>query len=369
MRIGVDARIVYYSRGGIHSYVVHLLDALASIDDETDYRVLRSRKDDAIPPSGPNFRPVSCWTPSHHRFERWLLAAEIRRLRLDLLHSPDFVPPAFGYDRSVITVHDLSFIYYPRFLDADSRRYYNHQIEWSVERADHILADSRSTSADLVSLLGVSEEKITVVPLAADPSFRPVPAGEARQTAKRYGLEPGYLFFVGTLEPRKNIPGLLNAFRVLLDREVTAKPLVLVGSKGWLYEEIFERVEALALTAQVRFLHGVPDADLPALYTAASVLAMPSFYEGFGLPALEAMSCGTPVVVADRASLPEVVGDAGILVNPDDPEAIAHGLARVLTEQSLQRRLRELGMERATMFSWQRVAEETSEVYREVLRK
>ena len=369
MRIGVDARIVYYSRGGIRSYVVHLLRALASIDDETDYRVLRSRRDAAIPPPGPNFRSVACWTPSHHRFERWLLGAEIRRLRLDLLHSPDFIPPAFGYARSVITVHDLSFLYYPGFLAAESRRYYNQQIEWSVERADHILADSHSTSADLVSLLGVPQEKINVVPLAADPSFRPLPAREARETAERYGLEPGFLLFVGTLEPRKNIPGLLNAFRVLLDRKATAGPLVLVGGKGWLYEEIFERVKALELTEHVRFLHGVSDADLPALYTAARVLAMPSLYEGFGLPALEAMSCGTPVVVADRASLPEVVGDAGILVDPDDPEEIAEGLARVLTEQSLERRLRESGMKRASEFSWERVAEETSAVYREVLGK
>ncbi len=367
MKIGVDARIVHYSRGGIRSYVVHLLDALASIDDRTDYRVLRSRKDEVLASSGSNFRLVSCWTPSHHRFERWLLGTEVGRLNLDLLHSPDFIPPAFGYDRSVITVHDLSFLHYPRFLDADSRRYYNQQIEWAVGRADHILADSHATSLDLVSLLGVPQEKITVVHLAADPSFRPVRAEEARRTVNQYGLEPGFLLFVGTLEPRKNIPGLLNAFRLLLDRKTTAEPLVLVGGKGWLYEEIFECVEALDLTEQVRFLHEVPDAALPALYTAAGVLAMPSFYEGFGLPALEAMSCGTPVVVGDRASLPEVVGEAGLLVDPDDPEAIAAGVDRILTEETLRSRLRESGLERASSFSWKRVAEETSQVYREVL--
>ncbi len=367
MRIGVDARIAYYSRGGIHSYVVHLLDALAATDDRTDYRILRSRRDADSVPSAPNFHPVACWTPSHHRLERWTLSLEIARLNLELLHSPDFIPPAFGYARSVITVHDLSFLYYPRFLNAESRRYYNEQIEWAVQRTDHILADSHATRTDLISVLEVPEEKITVVHLAADPSFSPVPDGEARQAAHQYGLQPGFLLFVGTLEPRKNIPGLLHAYRILLDSSVTAEPLVLVGGKGWLYEEIFAAVDTLGLSDQVLFLDGVPNAHLPALYSAAGVLAMPSFYEGFGLPALEAMACGTPVVVADRASLPEVVGEAGALVDPDDPDAIAGALKRVLMEEPLRVRMRQLGLERAASFSWHRVAQETVKVYHQVL--
>ncbi|MEA3375162.1 MAG: glycosyltransferase family 1 protein [Chloroflexota bacterium] len=367
MRIGIDARIAYYSGGGIRSYVVHLLESLASLDRETDYRILYSRKDGDSAPLGPNFHPVACWTPSHHRFERWALGVEISRLGLDLLHSPDFIPPAFGYGQSVITIHDLNFLYYPRFLTAESRRHYNEQIEWAVERADHILADSQATKTDLTSVLNVPSEKITVVHLAADPSFRVVPDVEAAQTAERYALEPGFLLFVGTLEPRKNVPGLLRAYRILLDERVTAEPLVLVGGKGWLYEEIFDQVEVLELSEQVRFLDRVPDADLPGLYGAASVLASPSFYEGFGLPALEAMSCGTPVVVADRASLPEVVGGAGILVDPEDPEDIARALKCVLTEEPLRARMAERGLERASGFSWSRVAEETLNVYRQVL--
>jgi glycosyltransferase involved in cell wall biosynthesis len=367
MRIGVDARIAHYSRGGIRSYVVHLLNALTAVDEEREYHILRSRKEPETSSSGPNFHRVACWTPCHHRFERWMLGIEISRLDLDLLHSPDFIPPAFGYDRSVITIHDLNFLYYPRFLTADSRRYYNEQIEWAVQRTDHILADSHATKTDLTSVLGVSSERITVIHLAADPSFRPVPEAEARRIASQYELEPGFLLFVGTLEPRKNVPGLLHAYRILLDQQVTAEPLVLVGGKGWLYEEIFERVEALQLSDQVRFLHGVPDADLPGLYSAASVLTTPSFYEGFGLPALEAMSCGTPVVVADRASLPEVVGDAGVLVDPEDPETIAEGVKRVLTDEGLRGGLEARGLERASHFSWDRVARETLEVYRRVL--
>jgi glycosyltransferase involved in cell wall biosynthesis len=169
------------------------------------------------------------------------------------------------------------------------------------------------------------------------------------------------------LEPRKNLPGLLQAYRLLLDARATAAPLVLVGGKGWLYDEVFERVEALRLNGHVRFLHGVPDVDLPGLYNAASVLATPSFYEGFGLPALEAMACGTPVVVADRASLPEVVGEAGLLVDPDDVDDIAQALIRVLTDGVLRARMRALGLAQAARFTWERTAQATLAVYREVV--
>jgi hypothetical protein len=323
MRIGIDARIVYYARGGIRNYVLHLLDALPPLDADTDYYVLHSRKDQAPPLPGTNLRPVPCWTPSHHRLERWALGVEVARLGLDLLHSTDFIPPALGPRRSVITVHDLNFLHYPQFLTAESHRYYNQQIAWAVRRADHILADSHATKSDLVSLLDVPLEKVTVVHLAADPAFRPLAEADVRRVAAQYGLEPGYL--------------------------------------------LFERVEVLHLQGRVRFLHDVPDADLPAMYNAASVLATPSFYEGFGLPALEAMACGTPVVVADRASLPEVVGEAGLLVNPDDPDGIARALARVLTDEPLRARMQELGLAQAGRFTWERAARATLAVYREVM--
>jgi len=367
MRIGIDARIVHYARGGISNYVLHLLGALAALDADTDYYVLHSRKDRNPPLPGPNFHPVACWTPSHHRLERRVLGIEVARLGLDLLHSPDFIPPAGGVSRSVITVHDLNFLYYPQFLTVESHRYYNRQIEWAVRRADHILADSCATKSDLTSLLDVPPEKVTVVYLAADSAFHPLPEAEARRVAARYGLEPGYLLFVGTLEPRKNLPGLLQAYRLLLNAEVTTAPLVLVGGKGWLYDEVFEHIEVLHLTERVRFLHEVSEADLPGLYSAARVLAMPSFYEGFGLPALEAMACGTPVVVSNRGSLPEVVGEAGMQVNPEEPEAIAEGLAAVLGDPDLWARLREAGLARVARFTWEETARKTLATYRKVL--
>ena len=150
MRIGIDARIVHYVRGGISTYVLRLLEALAAIDADTAYYVLHSRKDHHPLRPGPNFHPIACWTPSHHRLERWALGVELARLGLDLLHTTDFIPPAFGYRRSVVTIHDLSFLYYPQFLTAQSLRYYNRQIGWAVRRADHILADSHATKIDLM---------------------------------------------------------------------------------------------------------------------------------------------------------------------------------------------------------------------------
>ncbi len=366
MRIGIDARIIAYRRGGITNYIRHLLPALTALDPDTEYRVLRHRRDRTRGEAGPNVRRVTVWTPCHHRWEKWALGIEIAPLRLDLLHSPDFIPPAFGAWHFVITVHDLNFLYYPHFLTAESRRYYNDQIGWAVAHADHILAVSEATRADLIRLLGVSPEKVTTVYEGVSPAFCPLPSDETQKTLHRYGLTPGYLLFVGTLEPRKNLPGLLTAYRILLDRGETREPLVVVGGKGWLYEEIYKRVATLYLENHVRFIHDVPDEDLPAFYNGAALLAMPSFYEGFGLPALEAQACGTPVVISDRGSLPEVAGAAAVIVNPDSPEDIAAGIARVLGDPSLQAALRSAGPTWAARFTWEQTARGVLAVYRNV---
>jgi glycosyltransferase involved in cell wall biosynthesis len=367
MRIAIDARIVYYSSGGMRRYVVLLLEALAALDGDTEYLVLHSRKQLSPPVPGPNFRPVPCWTPSHHRFERWAMGLEVARLRPDLLHSPDFIPPGFGYRRSIITVQDLSFLRYPHFLTDESQRYYNKQIGWAVERADHVLAISQATAGDLTSLLGVAPDRVTVTSLAADPALRR-PDGEAvERVVGSYGLSPGYVLFVGTLEPRKNLVGLLRAYRLLAERGRCDAPLVLAGEKGWLYDEVFQEIDSLDLESRVRLLQSVPDSDLPGLYGGAGVLAMPSFYEGFGLPALEAMVCGTPVVVARRGALPEVVGDAGLFVDPEDIEGIAAALEQALLDERLRSRLRERGLEQASQFTWSSTAARTLQAYRRLV--
>jgi glycosyltransferase involved in cell wall biosynthesis len=365
MRIGIDLRLHAYAPGGISRYARRLAPALANLLDPGALTLVRHRRDVA-PPCVPDARIYRAWTPPHHALERWTLGAELAPLRLDLFHSTDFIPPAWGARRRVITVHDLNFLYYPEHLTAEARRYYNDQIMWAVDRADAILADSHATRRDLEAQLGVPPERITVTHLAADAIFRPLPEAQVRPVLARYGLAPGYLLFVGTWEPRKNLVGLVEALARLHARG-EKRTLVFVGRPGWLYDRVFARIEALHLQAWVGFIEEVPVADLVGLYNGALLLAMPSFYEGFGLPALEAMQCGTPTVVADRASLPEVVGKAGLLIDPEEPDTLAEACWRIAHDEALRRRLTAAGRRRARTFTWTRTARKTLDVYNAML--
>jgi glycosyltransferase involved in cell wall biosynthesis len=331
-----------------------------------DWTIIQSRKDSRTLVKGLR---VNAWTPCHHRLERWTLGGELLLHRMSLLHSPDFIPPAFGARRMVITVHDLSFVHFSQCLAPQALRHYAGQIEWAISRADHILADSNQTREDLIQLLSAPPDKVTTVHLAADERFRPLSTPADQMSAlRRYGLSPGYVLFVGTLEPRKNIPTLLAAYRRLLDRNGTRVPLVLVGRRGWSVDDIFETVETLQLGRQVRVIDdGVGQESLVELYNGAGVLVLPSFYEGFGLPVLEAMACGTPVVAAHRGSLPEIVGDAGLLINPEDADGLASAIERVLADEGLRSDLIERGYAHASKFTWAETARQTLRVYRRVL--
>ena len=374
MRIGFDARLVYYQQAGIGQYIIHLVQGLSRVahlgahsQEKSPYEpvVLRSRK--AHPFKLPAWvRQARLWTPSHQRFESTALTAELTGKRLALLHSPDFIPPFGGGFRSVITIHDLNFIHFPQFLTPQSARYYG-QINRAVQRADHILTDSDWTREDVIHHLDVPPERVTTVHLAAAPVYRPITdRQEVRRAVNRYGLPSDFIIFVGTLEPRKNVPMLLRAFHELRQRAYDVH-LAIVGRKGWLYEEVFAALTKLKLADHVHFLENVPYEDLARLYNAASCLTLPSHYEGFGLPPLEAMACGTPVVVSDRSSLPEVVGDAGLLVDPDSPEELSAALARILDDSELRASLRQRGLARSGEFSWAKAAHQTMAVYEQVL--
>jgi glycosyltransferase involved in cell wall biosynthesis len=366
MHIGIDARLPAYQMGGISQYILHLLPALADIDGENRYTVFHSRKDSGnhLPPAGSRFQRRNVWTPCHHRWERWSLAAEVWLHRLDVLHSPDFVPPAFGARRRVITVHDLNFLYYPEFLTPDSLRYYRGQIRWAIGQASHVLADSEHTRHDLIERLGLAREKVTSVPLAANPIYGQVFSEVAvRRTLARYGLAQDFILFVGTLEPRKNVPGLVRAYHRLRRETALDPPLVLVGGKGWLYDEVFEAVDMLGLRSSVHHLMGVTDIELAHLYTAAALLALPSYYEGFGLPPLEAMHCGCPVVSSNRASLPEVVGQAGILLDPEDIDGWVSAMQLLLSDSEARRRQVAAGRAQAQCFTWAKTAAATLRAY------
>jgi glycosyltransferase involved in cell wall biosynthesis len=275
-----------------------------------------------------------------------------------------------GSRRPVITVHDLTFLLYPQFLTPGSRHYYNKQIAWAVRHAVAISADSAATRADLIRLLGVPPEKITVIHVGLDPAFAPATADQSAADAQRLaelGLAPGYVLFVGTFEPRKNVAGLLQAYACLRQRRPHCPPLVLAGRSGWLFDETLRRIQALKLETAVRRLEEAPESHLPALYRGAEVLVLPSHYEGFGFPVLEAMGCGTPAIIADRASLPEIAGDAALKVDPDDHEALAVALGQVLDDSALRADLVRRGLDRARAFTWERTASQTLALYEAVL--
>jgi glycosyltransferase involved in cell wall biosynthesis len=367
MRIGIDARLVYYSRAGIGQYIMRLVEALAELETPEDaFVLLQSRKDGTQIVGCSNCNRISLWTPSHHRLEQLTLRLEIGRLHLDLLHSPDFIPPFQRNCKSVITIHDLAFLLYPHFLTKESARYYG-QIDQAVRRTDHIIAVSESTRRDTINLLGVPEQKITVIYEAANPIYRPLDRDEARCHVKQaYGLDQEYILFVSTIEPRKNLPGLLQAYRKLRNDYRREETLVLAGARGWLSEEVYDTAERLKLSEHVCFLGRVPSEELVYLYNAAQLLVHPSFYEGFGLPPLEAMTCGTPTIVSNVSALPEVVGDASILIDPHDIDGLTVAMWRVLTDADVRESLRVKGLTRAQMFSWKRSAQETLAVYHRV---
>lgn len=366
MRIAIDARLNAYREGGIAEYTRRIVTELARLESPEVYLILEHAKTQIslIPSGSKRLRRIRVFTPPHHRFERTALALELLRVHPRILHSPDFIPPRFGARHYVITVHDLNFLHFPQFQTPDSLAYYKGNIQRAVDQAAYILADSEATRHDLHHMLGTPLEKIKVHLLGVPEQFHPLPQEQVQSFRVRYHLPREYILFVGTFEPRKNLPGLLSAYHTLRQTMPDAPPLVIAGRRGWLYESIFEQVTALGLRDQVRWLEDVPSADLPTLYNAASVLTLPSFYEGFGFPVLEAMACGIPTVASDRGSLPEVAGDTGILVNPDQPDQIAEALHLALTDSTFRAWSSAAGLARAGQFTWERTAQVVLEVYR-----
>jgi glycosyltransferase involved in cell wall biosynthesis len=280
------------------------------------------------------------------------------------MHSPDFIPPAFGAGCRIITVHDLNFLLYPEFLTTESRRYYNGQIDWAVRQADHILADSHHTRLDLIERLAVDPGRVSTVHLAASPIFtQESPPDAIQATLAKYRLERGFVLFVGTVSPRKNVETILEAFHMLLEENAAETSLVLAGAKGWLTENLFESIAKSEHRKRILHITDLTDAELAHLYASAGLLVIPSLYEGFGLPALEAMHCGCPVVASNRSSLPEVVGSAGIQLDPRDVLGWSEAMRLLLNDADERMHYVGKGYEQARSFSWRKTAEATLRIY------
>jgi glycosyltransferase involved in cell wall biosynthesis len=361
MHIGIDARLTHYRRGGISTYITRLIAALESLDTANCYAVLHSRK--AHTRLAQRFRHVPMWTPPHHRLERYALSAELLRLQLDVLHTTDFIPPLRGARHHVITIHDLTFLHYPDFLTAESRRYYNRQIAWAARRADHILTISQSSRRDIITMLDVPPDKVTVHLPGIDPDFRPLTSDAIIPVRRALALPDAYFLFVGTFEPRKNLIGLGRAYRTLLDRAPDAPPLVLAGSPGWNFDSTRTAIDSLRLGDRLLWRESIAQDAMPALYNGALALILPSFYEGFGIPPLEAMACGVVPLVSDRSSLPEVVGDVGICFPPDDHLALAEALERTWRDSAWRTAQSTAALTRARQFTWEKAAQIALSIY------
>jgi len=382
-RIGIDVTAALAQGGGIGRYTRELIRAVVAGDNSFQYRLFSARPPAQLPVPDP--LPQAAHV-SHHPAplsEKWLyrlwyrlrlpLPVQLVTGGLDLFHSPDFVlPPVYGRIPTVLTVHDLSFIHYPHTFPEVLVSYLNRVVPWSVQRASHILADSEATRQDLLNLWQVPAEKVTVLYSGVNASFRPAAAETVTAVRQRYGLDDApYLLSVGTVQPRKNYQMLIQAFaEVAADWPHT---LAIAGGKGWLYDEMLAEIERQQLNGRVRFIGFVDDADLPALYSGADLFLFPSLYEGFGLPLLEAMACGVPVLTSNASCLPEVVVDretgaeTAVLLSPHEPQHWCRAMGQLLGDEAARERLRRVGRQQAARFTWDRAASQLIGIYGRLL--
>jgi glycosyltransferase involved in cell wall biosynthesis len=368
--IGINAHLLSgesgYRRAGIHQYIVQVLRHLPWEEGEPTYVVFTQQKNLLANLSG--ITAVSSRLPTENRllrifWEQVIWPWQAWRRGLKLLHSMAFVAPLFAPCSTVITVYDLSFFHFPERFPRLQRLYLSSQTRRSCRRAKRIITISESSRQDVHRLFGVPLGQIDVVVPGVDAAYRPFSSEEVALFRQKQGVGR-FVLHVGTLQPRKNIPLLIEAFAQL---DVPDLKLLLVGGKGWLYDDIFEQVKQLGLVEQVVFTGYVPDDELPLWYNAAELLVFPSLYEGFGMPVVEAMACGTPVIAANSSSIPEAVGEAGLLFEPNDGQSLVEQMTAVLTNPNLQNKLIQLGLHHAQTFSWERAGRETAVVYQRAI--
>ncbi|MHB1295839.1 MAG: glycosyltransferase family 4 protein [Anaerolineae bacterium] len=373
-RVGLNAHLLSlsatYRGAGVSHYIASLLSHLPASDSGLAYVAFLGEEAACAAAQGWE-QHVSPWGTGRPAarilWEQLAQPFAARSARLDLLHVPVYVGPLVAPCPIVVTLHDLAFFRYPELFRPPNRLYLQRMTALTVRHAAHVIADSESTRVDAIRLLDISEERITVVPAGVDEVMRPMDdVAGVRALRARYGLPERIILFLGTLEPRKNLPVLLEAYALLRARGVPHK-LVIAGGKGWYYDTIDAAVQRLRLEGDVIFPGFVPQEELPLWYNAAELFVYPSLYEGFGLPPLEAMACGTPVVVSDAPALAEVVGDAGLQVASQDAAGLAEAMARVLDDPACAANLAEAGRRRAQAYSWSVTALRTAQVYHRVL--
>ncbi len=392
MKIAINGLFLQHPATGTGQYTLHLLEALVAREDGHTYDVFVDRGGFRPAGLGPRvaFREAGAWPPLPAArkvvAEQLGFPAACRRQGVSVAHVPYFAPPLLSPCPVVVTVHDLITLQFPEYGASTRARAYNALVSAGARRARAVIADSWHSAGDIVRLLGVPEDRVRVVYLAAEPRFRPAERPEDVDGVRRsYGLPDHFIFYIGGLNRHKNVGALLQAFAAV--REQLSSPYTLAiagrahGANPTVFPDLRQQARDLGLSVSeadgnghgdetggsppcdVRFLRFVPEEDKPLLYSAADLFVFPSQYEGFGLPPLEAMACGAPVVSSNAASLPEIVGDGGLLVDPSDVGALAEAMRAVLSNDALRADLRARGIAQAARFNWRRTAAETVAVY------
>lgn len=372
MRIAIDATSIPPKPAGAGIYAIELARAMMRRNAHDGYALFtRGPWLDSDAAGRKNWRIEHVDAASRTArllWEQLTLPGALARLRIDVLHSTHHTLPLRPMrTRRVVTVHDLTFLRIPQRYTAARRIYMQTLTRRSARVADAIIVPSKAVLGDVTSMLGVAAEKVTVVYEAAGEQYRPVEAAVAAATARRYGIDGGYVLSVGSLEPGKNRARLIRAMRLLRDEGID-RALVIVGQPAWKYEDDLALIDDLSMRDRVVLPGYVAAVDLPALYSGATAVALPSLYEGFGLPVIEAMACGAAVLTSNASATAEVAGDAALLVDPRSLDAIRDGLRALLTDADVRAGLARRGLARAAAFSWARAADETHAVYARVSR-
>jgi glycosyltransferase involved in cell wall biosynthesis len=367
VRIGIDGRKLHDF--GIGTYIRNLLRELAKLDHDTEYVILSRPDDDvAVRALGANFRPVAETAGNYSLSEQIAIPRTLRREKVDLFHAPHYVLPPLVRCPSVVTIHDCIHLMFPQYLpNRWALGYARTSISMAAKRSTRVLTVSESSKRDILRFVDVPPDNIDVIYNSYDDRFGVEPKEEdVVRVRERYQLDDQFVLYAGNVKPHKNLERLIEAFDLVRERGLDQLKLVLIGDDISRYTALRRAVHRHQLHKYVRFLGYLPEETLAVMYRLAAVFVFPSLYEGFGLPPLEAMASGTPVVTSNLSSLPEVAGNAAVLVDPYDTSAIADGIYRVLTEEGLRTDLRRRGLVRAHQFSWESSVRRVREIYGQV---